>query len=248
MTLPDLRAAWTSELVKILTVRGLRVGAALALAAIPLTSLLVVSTGGLGDGDTVTSGAATGSVIGLLAYGVWAAATSASEYVHDTMIVSLASVPRRSVLFGAKIAALGAVAGAGALISALLAFFLVHAATPSGHHLGTPASLLAIVVAVVAVAVAGAAVAVLVRSSTAAIAIVAAAVLLPKAAAGLLGGLQPWVVGASPGTVITQSVNGAQLAHDQTYPGGTTLAILTMVAVAAVVVIGSGIAFARRDG
>ena len=55
-----MKSAFHSELVKILTVRGLRVGAALALLAIPLTSLLVTSTGGLGEADTLTSGAATG--------------------------------------------------------------------------------------------------------------------------------------------------------------------------------------------
>ncbi len=243
-----MKSAWQAELVKILTVRGLRTGALLATAAIPLTSLLVVSTGGLGDGDTVTSGAATGSVIGLIAFGAWAAAVSASEYAHDTITVSLASVPRREVLFGAKVAALATVAGLGALISALASLLLVDAAAPSGHHFGTPTDLVAIVLSATTVAVVGGAVGFAVRSSTASILIVTAAVLLPKAAAGLLGGLQPWVVGASPGTVITQAVHGAQLASDQTYPGGTVLAALTMVLVAVVVVAGSGYAFLRRDG
>jgi hypothetical protein len=96
--------------------------------------------------------------------------------------------------------------------------------------------------------VVGAALGLLVRTSTASIAIVAAAVLLPKAAAGLLGGLQPWVVGASPGTVITQAVGGAQLGSDQTYPGGTFLAVVTMLLVAGAVAVGSGYAFNRRDG
>ena len=244
-----MKSAWVAELVKILTVRGFRVGAVLALVALPLTSLLVASTGGLGTADTLTSGAATGSVIGLLGFGAWSAAIAGSEYVHQTITVSLATVPRRPLLFGAKIAAAATVAGIGTAIAAILSLLLVRAATPSGtHHLGNPTTLSAIVLAAVAVAVVGAALGLLVRTSTASIAIVAAAVLLPKAAAGLLGGLQPWVVGASPGTVITQAVGGAQLANDQTYPGGTFLAAVTMLAVAGAVAVGSGYAFTRRDG
>ena len=72
--------------------------------------------------------------------------------------------------------------------------------------------------------------------------------LLPKAAAGLLGGLEPWVVGASPGTVVTQVVGGAQLANDQTYPPGDLAAVLTMLAVAAAAALVGAVALNRRDG
>lgn len=244
-----MRSAWIAELVKVATLRGLRVGAALSVLAIPLISLLVSSTGGLSHADTITSGAATGSVIGLLAYGAWAASFAGSEYVHDTITVSLSIVPRRGILYAAKIAAVATVTGIGATLSAILSLLLVKLATPPhGHHLGNPAALVSIVLAVVAVSVVGAAIGLLVRASTASIAIVAAAVLLPQAAAGLLGSLQSWVVGASPATAITQVVGGGQLAADQTYPGGTALALVTMVGVAGVVVLGSGIAFGRRDG
>lgn len=244
-----LRFAWHAELAKIRTVDGLRVGAALAILALPLASLLVVSTGGLGAADTITSGAATGTVLGLLAFGAWGASVAASEYVHETVSVSLSTVPRRELLYGAKIAAVAAVAGAGGLVSAAVSWLITRSAVPGGDHaLGNPASLLGVVLAVVAVAVVGAALGFLTRSSTASISIVAAAVLLPKAAAGLLGGLQPWVVGASPGTVVTQWVQGGQLASEQTYPGGTALAVLSMLAVAALVALGGWWSFSRRDG
>jgi ABC-type transport system involved in multi-copper enzyme maturation permease subunit len=243
-----MRTAWTAELVKILTVRGLRVGALLAALTLPLTSLLVVSSGGLGDTDTVTSGAASGSIPLLLGYGAWAATAAGSEYSQRTIIVSLATVPRRPLLFGAKIAAAAAVAGAGAASGATLSLLLVAAVTPSGHALGDPAALLSIVLAGAAVAAVGSATGVLLRSSTGSIAIVLLALLLPKAAAGLLGGLQPWVVGSSPGTVVTQFVHGAQLSTAETYPGGTALAAVTMLIVAVAVVNVGGFAFARRDG
>jgi len=60
--------------------------------------------------------------------------------------------------------------------------------------------------------------------------------------------LEPWVVGASPATVITQIVRGAQLPANQTYPAGTWAAALTMSAAAAVVAGGSALVFVRRDG
>lgn len=244
-----MKFAWRAELLKITTVPGLWLGASLSALALPLLSLLVVATGGLGTEDTITSGAATASVVGLLAYGAWAATLSSGEYARQTMSVSLTIVPRRVLLYGSKLAAAAAVAGGGALVSAILAFGIVGLVTPSGEHdWGNPAALVSVVLAVVAVAVMATAVGVLARSSTAAIGIVLVAVLLPKAAAGLLGGLQPWIVGASPGTVITQIVGGAQLPTDQQFPPGAWAAAATMLAVAATVAVAGGIVFNRRDG
>jgi hypothetical protein len=77
-------------------------------------------------------------------------------------------------------------------------------------------------------------------------AVVVAAVLLPDAAGGLLGRVQPWVVGTSPGTVISQIVGGAELPTSQIYPAGAWAA--TMVLVAAAVVGTGAIALVRRDG
>ncbi|MCU1499111.1 MAG: hypothetical protein JWM47_3064, partial [Acidimicrobiales bacterium] len=114
-----MKPAFHAEVLKITTVRGLWLGALLAAAAVPLFSLIVVGTGGLGVDDTATSGAATGSVVGLLAFGAWAATLSAGEYARQTMSVTLATVPRRRVLYGAKLAATAAAAGAGALASAV---------------------------------------------------------------------------------------------------------------------------------
>src|SRR5581483_6573097 len=98
-----VRSAWRAELYKITTVRGQWIGATLASFAIPLTSLLVVATGGLDAHATATSAAATGSVAGLVAFGAWGATITAGEYATHTMMVSLAIVPRRSVLYGAKL-------------------------------------------------------------------------------------------------------------------------------------------------
>ena len=244
-----MSAAWRAELVKIATVRELWLCAVLAAVAIPVTSLLVVSTGGLGLGDTVTSGAATGSLIGLLAYGAWGATFAAGEYAQRTMIVSLATVPRRAVLYTAKLAATATAAGLGAVVAVVVALLTVLAVTPRGDHaLGNPVALVGVVLAVVTVAVCGAAVGMLTRSPSGSIAIVVLALLLPKAAGGLLGGLQRWVVGASPGTVITQIVGNAQLPAEQAYPHGAGAAAIAMVLAAAAVGVAGFVSFLRRDG
>jgi ABC-2 type transport system permease protein len=241
-------SAWRAELLKVATVRAQCIGALLAAVAIPVTSLLVVATGRLGSADTVTSGAATGSVIGLLAFGAWGGVLAAGEFTTQTIVVSLATVPRRIELYAAKLAATAAVAGAGALVSSLAALLIVVAVeAPGAHALGNPAALVSVVLAAMAVAVVGAAVGVLTRSPSASIVIVVAAVLLPRAAGGLLGGMQPWVIGASPGTVITQVVGGAQLPANQSYPAGAWAAAATMILVAAVVCGGGAVAFLRRD-
>lgn len=244
-----MRAAWRGELFKIATVRGQWICAVLAVAALPLTSLLVAATGGLGPKDTLTSGAAAGAVVSLLAFGAWGATLAAGEYAKQTMVVSLATVPRKSVLYTAKLGAIAAVSGVGAVLSALLALLVVTAVSvPGAHALGNPALLVGFVVAVVSVAVAGAAAGILNRSPSASIAIVVVAVLLPKAAGGLFGGLQPWVVGASPGTVVTQLVGGGQLLTDQSYPAGAWAALATMLLATLALTSAGALVFGRRDG
>lgn len=244
-----MSAAWRGELWKIATVRGQWLGAVLASVTLPLISLLVAATGGLGPHDTATSGAATGSVVALVAFGAWAAALSAGEYAKQTMVVSLATVPRRTHLYAAKLGALAVVAATGALVSSAIALVVVRAVSaPAAHRLGNPAALLIVVLVVVAVVVIGGGVGILTRSPSASMAIVAAAVLGPAAAGGLLGGLQRWVVGASPGTVITQIVGGAQLPADQAYPPGAGLAAVSLLLVAAAVAAAGGLVLVRRDG
>jgi ABC-2 type transport system permease protein len=242
-------SAWRAELLKTTTVRGQWIGAILASLAMPLTSLLVTATGRLGAGNTVSNGAATGSVIGLLAFGTWGAVLAASEYSSGTIVVSLTTVPRRQVLYTAKLAGAATVAGAGGIISATIALLGVLAVIPPGHHpLGNPARLVSVVLVMITVTVVGAAIGMITRSPSAAIAIVVAAVLLPDAAGGLLGRVQPWVVGASPGALITQIVGGSQLAESQTYPAGAWAAAATLLLVTVVVAGVGAISLICRDG
>jgi hypothetical protein len=85
----------------------------------------------------------------------------------------------------------------------------VLAVTPGHHPLGKVAGLISVVLVMITVTVGGAAVGIMTRSPSRSITIVAAAVPIPDAAGGLLGRIQPWVVGACPGTVVSQIVGGA---------------------------------------
>lgn len=244
-----MSSAWRAEFLKAATVRGQWISAVLATMAIPLISFLVVTTGGLSSGQTSTSAAATGSLAGLLAFGAWSAAITAGEYAQGTMVTSLTIVPRRTVLYAAKLMATGSLAGVGAILSAAIALLVVLGVRAPGRYgLGDPATLVGVLIAVVAVAVVGVSVGMITRSPSASIGIVVVALLLPKVASGLLGGLQPWIVGASPGTVVAEIVGGTQLPANQTYPAGAWAAVLTMAAVAVVVASGGALTFLRRDG
>jgi ABC-2 type transport system permease protein len=242
-------SAWRAELAKIGTVRGQWLSAVLSVIAIPGISFLVVTTGGLGPGATSTSAAATGSIAGLLAFGIWSAIITAGEYANGTMVTSLTTVPRRGVLYAAKLTAIAAAAGAGAFVSAALALLVVLGVrAPGTYGLGDAASLASVVMAVMAVAVIGVSIGMITRSPSASIVIIVVVLLLPKAASGLLGGLQPWIIGASPDTVVSEIVGGRQLAASQTFPAGTWAAAVTMLAVAVAVAGAGAFAFLRRDG
>jgi ABC-2 type transport system permease protein len=235
--------------LKFATVRGQWISAILVTLAIPATSFLVVATGGLSSEQTSTSGAATGTLAGLLAFGVWSATIAAGEYAHGTMVTSLSTVPRRSVLYAAKLTATAGTTAAAALLSAAIALLVVLGIrAPGSYGLGNPAALVGVVIAIIAVAVLGVSVGLITRSPSASIAIVLVALLVPKAASSLLGGLQPWIVGASPGTVVTEIVGGTHIPADQTFPAGTWAAALTMLGVAAAVAAGGAWTFLRRDG
>ncbi len=241
--------AWRGELLKIGTVRGQWVSALLVVMAIPVTSFLVVTTGGLAHGEATTSGAATGTLVGLLAFGAWAAIVTAGEYAHGTMLTTLTTVPRRPVLYAAKLAAVASVAAVGGVLSAAISLLVVVGVrAPGAYGVGDPAALFSVVLAVLAVAALGVSVAVITRSPSASAAIVVVVLLLPKAASGLLGGLQPWVVGASPATVVTAMVGGSQVPANQAFPAGTVAAALTMLGVTLAVVGAGAFALLRRDG
>ena len=95
-----MRNAFRAELLKISTLPGLRVGAVAAVVALPLFSLLVVTSGGLGTDDTLTSGAATGTLVGLLGYSFLESSAKAKMANAATNLAALVVfVPQGAVLW-----------------------------------------------------------------------------------------------------------------------------------------------------
>ena len=240
-------SAIAAEALKVRTVPGLVAGAIVATLLHPLASLLVATSGGVADAETLTAASGTGALAGLLVWGVWAAAAVAGEHQHGTVGPSLLAVGGRGRLLGAQAVTLAAIAAVGALVGAVLALGLVRAALPGGvHDLGPFWRLAAVPLVAAAVAAAGVAVGALVRSVGSAAAVVLAVLLVPRAAAGLLGPLQPWVVGSSPGTVVARSLGLAGATADQRFPGGAGAGLAALLAASLVVVAVAGLVGARR--
>ena len=243
-----LAAEWT----KLRSIRStywlLLVGAAVAMG------LAVLITVGLGSGKvTVTDG--TFDSAGISLFGVWfgqitfavvGVLTMTSEYATGSIRTSLAAVPRRGRLLGAKLVAVGLIALAMGLVISLGAFLMGQAVLAGQHRsvgLGDPGSARAVLSAggyLAAMGLIGVALGALLRSTIAAV----LAVLGLGLGASLLGGLFPaWVrdhiLAYLPGPV------GNRIAA--TIPGpdvGDYLALLAWVAVLAVLAY---VAIQRRD-
>lgn len=243
-----VRAAWSSELLKIRTVRGQVLGAAAATLAIPLFSLLVVSTGGLGAGNSVVVGASAGAFAGFLGFGLWSAAIVAGEFAAKTAFQSYLAVPRRTVLVLAKLGATAGVAGVGSLVGIIVSLVVVGAAAPGDPRTGAVFSLAIVPLVGLAVGVLGASIGLLTRAPVVAVASAAAVLVLPQAAGGLWGSLQPYVVGATPGEVVSQVVGSGNVAAAQVFPGGSFLASLTLLVVVGAIAVLAWWTTSRRDG
>lgn len=241
-------SAVAAEALKVRTVPGLTAGAIAATLLHPLASLLVATSGGVADAETLTAASGMGVLAGLLVWGAWAAAAVAGEHQHGTIGPSLLAVGGRRRLLGAQAVTLAAIAAAGSLIGALLALGLVRAALPGGVHDAGPVwRILAVPLVAAAVAVGGVAIGALVRSIGSAAAVVLAVLLVPRAAAGLLGPLQPWVVGSSPGTVVARVLGLAGSSADQRFPGGAGGGLVALLAVSVLVVAVAGFVVGRRS-
>lgn len=242
-------SAFAAEALKVRTVPGLVAGALAATLLHPLASLLVATSGGVADAETLTAASGTGALAGLLVWGVWAAAAVAGEHQHGTVGPSLLAVGGRGRLLGAQAMTLAAIAAAGSLIGALLALGLVRAALPGGvHDLGPAWRILAMPLVAAAVTVGGVAIGALARSVGSAAAVVLAVLLVPRAAAGLLGPLQAWVVGASPGTVVARALGLDGGGPDQRFPGGASASVAALVLLAVAVLAVATAVDRRRSG
>jgi ABC-2 type transport system permease protein len=193
-----LAAEWTKLRSLRSTYWLLLVGAA---AAVGLAVLITI---GLGSGNvTVTDGtfdsagiSLLGVWVGQIAFAVVGVLTMTSEYATGSIRTTLAAVPRRGLLLGAKLTAVGLIVlGIGTAIS--VAAFLMGQAVLAGQHravgLGDPGSARAVLSAggyLTAMALLGVALGTLLRSTVTAVLTVLALGL----GGSLLSGLFPaWV-------------------------------------------------------
>lgn len=244
-------AAVRAELLKVRTVPGAVLGAAAAAVAHPLASLAVVGSGGVDDAADLVAISATGAVAGLLAWGVWAAVLAAGEHEHGTFAPGAVAVGGVVRLLVAKAVVIGGLAFLGSGLGALLALGLVRAALPPGSHdLGPVPALLVVPAVAAALALIAAIAGLLLRGSGPAVTLVAAVVLVPRAAGGLLGPLEPWIVGASPGAVVSRLVGQRAPEASQAFPAGglAALGVLLGLALGAVVVAALRVRRPRSPG
>ncbi|MEV5708995.1 ABC transporter permease subunit [Actinoallomurus sp. NPDC052274] len=149
----------SAELIKVRTVRS--TAWTLALTFILSVGLGVLFCLGIRHGfdrmdrparanfDPVTTGlySLTLGQIPLVVFGVLCVGT---EYTSGTILASLAAVPRRGVLYGAKVLAATLPTSAFSLVTVLVTFFTTQAALgPHGTTLGEPGVLRAVVFACV---------------------------------------------------------------------------------------------------
>lgn len=231
-------AALRAELLKVRTVPGAVLGAAAAAVAHPLASLAVVGSGGVDDAADLVAISATGALAGLLAWGVWAAVLAAGEHEHGTLAPGAVAVGGLARLLAAKAVVLGGLALVGSGLGALLSLGLVRAALPPGSHdLGPVAALLVVPVVAAALALVATVAGLRLRGAGPAVTLVAALVLVPRAAGGLLGPLEPWIVGGSPGAVVSRLVGQRAPEASQAFPAGGPAALAALVALAAGAVV-----------
>jgi ABC-2 type transport system permease protein len=170
-----------------------------AVAAIGLAVLITV---GLGTGSVSTSGGEPFDAAGISLFGVWfgqvpfavvGVLVMTSEYATGTISGTLAAVPRRGRLLGAKLAMVGAVGTAAGAVVSLLAFVAgqaILAGQDRAVGLGDPGAARAVLGAagyLAAIAVLGVALGALLRHTTGAVLAVLGLGLAPY----LFGGLFP---------------------------------------------------------
>lgn len=201
---PGFREALAFEWTKFASVRSTVWTTASMAPLMVAFAVFVAATESLQPDDTVLGGSLTGSVIMLMVAGVVGALTVCGEYASGTIGSTLAAVPSRIRVFTAKATLVSGLLSAIALLSCVAAYQVGHALLPEDQYpAGEPMpALLGIAALFGMVGVFGLAVGTLLRHAAGAVALVVGVMLLPSLFGPLLGDLQPWVVGATPTTVL----------------------------------------------
>jgi ABC-2 type transport system permease protein len=243
-----VRGAVRGETRKLLTTRSLR--GTLAAGGIVTVALAVFVglTGSLQPDDTVLGGSLTGVVVAQLLAGVLGALAITSEHGTGTLAATVAAVPRRRVVLGAKAVVVGAATTVIGLVAATAAVVAGSALIDGDHAAGEPfPAVVGVALGLGAVALYGLALGTLVRHTGGAVAAVVGLVLLPQLLGPLFGDLQPWVTGLSPATALQKMTQTSDASAAVAGTLGPWPSLAVVGAVALVLLALADRALARRD-
>lgn len=245
---PGFREALAFEWTKFASLRSTVWTTATAALVTVLGAVFVGLTGSLQPDDTVLGGSLTLSVVALMAAGVVGALTVSGEYASGTIAATLAATPRRGRVLAAKATLLAGVLYGLGLAACTVAYLLGDAVLDGSYAQGEPLPALFGVAALFSVVgVLGLAIGTVVRHAAGAVAAVVAVLLLPSLFGPLLGGLRPWVAGASPTAALEKLTQTSDATPDTVGTLGPWPSLALVTAYTAVALAGAALVLRRRD-
>jgi len=238
------RRSWLVELRKIATTPSLLTGLLLGVAVTPLSALIVISRSDAVATMSAVRLAVSAAMIPILVFALWGASVTTTEYESGAVVSSLLVVPKRSVFYAGKVAAVVTATLVAASVSAGLAVAVtLAAAPPPGLAVGPLWAVPVAAVVLAGVAAVGAATGFVLRGSITTAGVLVAALLGPQVLGSALGGAQRWIVAAEPGSLIARAAGSDRVDAAIGWPVG----VLGFTAVVLVVGMLGWRAFGRAD-
>jgi ABC-type transport system involved in multi-copper enzyme maturation permease subunit len=217
--------------------------------AVPVLSVVVAATGSIQPDDTILGGSLTGAAIGQVIAGAVGALTVTGEHASGTIRTTLVAMPRRTVVFTAKAVVVAAATVPTALAAGTAAFLIgVAMLGGAGRVTGHPwPAVLGFALAIGFAGLLGLAIGSVLRHSAGAVAAVVGLVVVPSLFGPLFGGLQPWIVGASPSVTLQKLAQSSDAAPELVGSLGGWASLAVMAIYTAVALAAAGRIFDRRD-
>lgn len=195
-----LPQALASEWTKARTVRSTMWTLGMVVLATVAVAVLVGATGSLQPDDTVLGGSLTGAALGQIAAAAFGVLVVCGEYGSGTIRPTLTACPRRFTVLVAKTVLVAALAAGTGLVAGAAAYLAGRGMLAGqGHAAGEPVpALFGVALNLAAVAVLGVTAGAVLRHAAGAVSAMVLLLLVPTLVGPLLGGLRPWVSGASP--------------------------------------------------